>query len=364
VKKFMAISGHSATLQLFNFGSGLIRNCADAVQACISDISTSSPAIAALQTTIVVSKNGFDIIPRAGGATKKHTGGVEGFGKIVFDNLHLSDRKQVVLRVSRERAVVKRIHLPGAAKDSMGQILRNKIESIAPWPVDEVLWGYRMIEPESDEGLAIDVGIVSRKLIDEICGELKQNNVQVSALIIADHSDNDRHIVVDHHAVRRRAGREAIVKKIIFFPVICLAGACAYGGFSWWSAEAKLVELENEILVLQQDVAKSGPTSGPDGLSAANAIFEGKRDRSSFIAILDAMTKAIPDDTWLDSLALQEDVVVVTGRGKTLAGIIERIESSDMFSNAEYVSAIQRDSRENVDIFSISTVVDHAGTKK
>ena len=91
------------------------------------------------------------------------------------------------LRFSPDRAVTRVISLPISARDVITEIVRNKVETLAPWPLTEALWGFRQVADHSgSDQIRVEVGIVGRHSVEELLGSLARIGIKIDHLDIGD----------------------------------------------------------------------------------------------------------------------------------------------------------------------------------
>jgi general secretion pathway protein L len=267
--------------------------------------------------------------------------------------------KKISLRFSTDKAVTRLIALPAAAQDVIPAIVRNKVESLAPWPLSEALWGFRRSDDRAQAGhLNIEVGIVGRRAVEALLLSLKKMGAEVSRLDIADGPETDAAIEIDF----LRANETERIRKRLRSGMTWLGlAAAACGGFGLYiavSSMAELNEMETRTNELTNALHEQSADSSEGGkLSEARKLVERKRTEQPAMQVVEALTRLIPNDAWLEALDYEDHQVTIVGRGTSIPPIVEALEKSNVFKDVNFASPTQHDAVANVDSFSISASV-------
>jgi general secretion pathway protein L len=70
------------------------------------------------------------------------------------------------------------------------------------------------------------------------------------------------------------------------------------------------------------------------------AFFRGRRQDPSPLAVLDALTRLMPTDSWVKELSVHGRTIEISGFSPHAADLVARIESSATFENPQFRSPI------------------------
>jgi general secretion pathway protein L len=306
---------------------------------------------------------------RDGNGELRHAASAEGnldAAAIRFrEQLTARQRQSVALRIGTERALVTRINLPQGIADVLAAVVRNKIESLGPWPLDETVWGYRVAGPPRDGQIGVDVALTSRSKLDELLRPLEAAGLRVGRIDARDAEQDGRIVAFDFHDARRRVRLRRMAVTVLAAMFIAPLITASLGGYRWYAAQSELQAVEARIAGLQSGL-RGGDTAASDStqLAQANQLYARKRDSEPFVVILARLSELLPDQVWLDSLSLENGIVTITGRGSGVPALIETLESSELFRAANFAAATQHDEAANIDTFSISANVESKGVLK
>ena len=285
-----------------------------------------------------------------------------------FDDKALTDLKRRLtgiagqrmgLRFSPDRAVTRVISLPTSARDVTTEIVRNKVETLAPWPLTEALWGFRQVADHSgSDQIRLEVGIVGRHTVEELLRSLAKIGIKIDHLDIGDSTSAEDSIELDFRSERRTERIGKAVRAVMLSMGLATAIFAGLGGYLAASSFTELKSVEAQAARLSDALSNSSDAGKATKVSEARKLIERKRAEQPVITVLDALTRSIPDAAWLESIEYDDRQVTVLGRGTSIPPIVQALEGSAVFSSVNIAAATQRDPDANVDTFSISASVE------
>ena len=355
---------NSATRQVLALGGRLARRTASYIDALIADIADDSGAAAAWQHLIHLGSGEAQVYGRSRAGGPELIGSFAGAIPAGLAQRLAGAGKRIQLRLGCERAVVKTLSLPEGARDVLAAVVRNKVESLAPWPLEEAIWGYRETAENQPGHIGVEIGIASRRNIDALLAALAQNGINADRLDIAATALAGDGIAIDFHSAARLERARQWVLRTLAAAVAVAAVAGGFGLYMALATQAELSAVEQRSEELRKVLAGGPGGAGAGGkLAFANAVHARKQTERPLIAILNSLTGLIPDGIFLDGLDYENNTVTLTGRGTGASDVIGRLEASDVFAAAAFSSATQRDPDSAAEIFSISATIEAPGAQ-
>jgi general secretion pathway protein L len=268
-------------------------------------------------------------------------------------------RDTTVLRLATDKVIIRKVVLPGAAADFVPAIIRNKIERLAPWPLKEALFAYRI---EANEGataqIQATVAITGRRMVDGILARLAKAGIVPGQVEFAEGAREEDPIVLlstgsdleQKVAKGLRSGVLGLVSVLVL-----VAAVTAISVATMWhdlaAAEARIVELKAKLAVTEAADRAPGASAVRD-----KAILRKETERS-LSAIFLALTRAIPDESWLIDLSYRRSELTVTGRSESVPPLIEALESGPIFADVNFAAPTRRNADDGAAAFSIRMTV-------
>jgi len=266
----------------------------------------------------------------------------------------------VALSFAADQSISQQITLPQQPDDVLRAIVRNKVESLAPWPLAQCLWGMRASAiPGDPQHVSVEVAVLSRSLLDELTETLRRAGTEVKALSVLLPAGGVVDIELGAGDVRRearlRAGRLAKTAAAI---LLLLAGL---GSFWIYRTAASASQLEAETSALMASLKPGGAPAGETPLvSAANRLYQARRERLSAVAVLEEVSKLLPNTVHLTNLTLDGDQLTIKGQGSGVPGLIQLLEASPNFQSVNFAAATELDQDSNADAFSLIATLEKA----
>ena len=351
---------NSATRQLLGLASRLGVRAAKAVTAFADSLAGAVPDSASCNSMIVADDRNLILHPRdasGGWANGQRISDANGNG--LGQQPAQLPREPILLRAGPGRSVTTRLALPAATADVLPQVVRNKVESLAPWPISEVMWGYRLAGPPQGGHIQVDVGIVSRKTALALLDKVESAGMKITRFEVGRGDTGTEGIEIDIHGDDRRLmmrGRVKTVMSVVLAVALLIGG---YGGYLAYQTAAETAAVEAEIAEVQASLRnKDGNGAASQKLVQANMLFSRKRETRPVLELFNTLSTLVPDGIWLSGLEIDGKTVTISGRGNQVPGVIATLESSDTFSDVNFASATQREADAAADSFSISAVVE------
>ncbi len=353
---------NSATRQVLNLGSRYAGWARDSVGTFIDELAEAGTDAGRWRALLAADTDRIDLFAkRKGNLVHLATFPNDAAKTAAFarKKLNKAERQGLVVRLCGRRAIVKPLKLPAGALNVANAIVRNKIESLAPWPVDDAVWGYRVAgEPENGQ-FTLEVGISGRKALDGLLVALQASGLRVARLEIALTADDENPIAVDFRSDVRRRKASAAVWSVMAVAACFALAIAAYGSWLAIQAQSRLNAIESRTAELTSALRAQPAADGGSGkaLEAGKAV-ERKRTEPPVLVVLNGLTAGVPDNAWLNTLDYADGKLTMAGRGLSIPAIIQSLESSDMFKDVNFAAPTQRDPDSDADMFSISASIE------
>lgn len=341
----------------------LWRDTVDAVRALVSEIAAANVLARRHRMSFLIGPTSVEVLKQDGGQAEPAMtapGRPQEAVKAVAERLGAALGQECAIAFGRDLAVVSRLILPSETPDILDAIVRNKVESIAPWPLAQSLYGLRTAPVPGDPlHVAVDVGVVSRALFEDIARALSHAGATVTSVSLRLGEGESLAISAGWTQENSDALRRATRLASGFAGLAALVAG--FGLFLVWQSSARLAADSEEVSALMAAVqpGRAGPAA--TRLEAANQLHERRRERPPAAAVLDELSALLPANVWLTSLSLDDLRLELKGRGNDIPPLIEILEQSGAFRNVNFTSATQLDADQASEAFSIGATLQPAG---
>jgi len=261
-------------------------------------------------------------------------------------------RDQIIEILVPSTAIIERRldPLPAESRPYADNVVRHRIESLVPWRASDVLYA-TVIEERSDGRIDVIVRATSRAAIGPAIAAAAACAPRNIAVVPDAAGDAALAIPVpisaeDELAGFRAAARHAIAGLLLF--AVCVV--------AWTILHWQVLASESATV----DQAISGQrslTRRASNIQAGPELGDLKRHKPVAVLVLDQLSRALPDDTYLNEIHLEADqlrIIGVSGRAAELVPILER---SGHFRKAAFYAPTTRMVGRRTDQFYIEAVV-------
>lgn len=261
----------------------------------------------------------------------------------------------VSLLLPSERALRKVVDLPAAAEENLRQVLAFEMDRLTPFSADAVHYDMRVIDRDpGSRRLRVALMVVPRAVVDPSCALLRRLGLAPDAVAISRGPEEKAvwHLPLASNGANRSRIENKWAGALLAIAALLLASG-VYVAYHKQRARAEALEREvssarteaEEGRRLQQQIEQ---------LSAERTfIVDKKRERPPIVQVLNELTRALPDDTWLYRLRLANEDLQTFGYSPNASAMIGHIENSTLFKNAQFLAPLTRDARVGAEQFHV-----------
>lgn len=265
---------------------------------------------------------------------------------------------RVLLRLSESHVVERTIHIPAAASDVIEPVLRNQLERIVPWPLENTRYGYRIVETGDAAAGQIGIHVVAttRALLDAALERAKSIGVAPHAVEFAPDGAEDAAGVellsLTPDPVERTARTLQVTLAVLFVGALAIG---AFGFYQMWTRQAESDEMAARISIARARVAEV------QRLNEANAqlrqqrerLVRRKREEPAVMLLIEALSRTLPDAAYLTELEIHGRDTRIVGKSDDPTALITMLEDTPQFEDVHFFAPTTREEGETVGTFSI-----------
>jgi len=235
-----------------------------------------------------------------------------------------------------------------AAADNLRQVLTFEIDRQTPFTADQVYFDFLVgAAPPSSETMEVELVACPKSEVDAAVERTRAWRIRPT---IVDIDGGERQQPARINLLPRVPGRAAgtgmtRLTAVLAAVAILLGATAVYLPLDRQRRTAELMQAEAaKARVMAMSAAKLRETIAE---LAGGTEFLAKRKRTNpgFVETLDALTRLLPDDTWLQQLRINGDEVRLTGFSAAASSLIGLIERSEQFTDARFRSSVTQDAR-------------------
>lgn len=260
-----------------------------------------------------------------------------------------------VLRLPPMDVLEKSVDFPLAAQGQLDQVLEFEMDRQTPFAADELYWDYRIAAIDRQRGrMTVSLAMVLRRNLDPLLSALERVGLVPTRVELLGGRLAGSLISLGRGHSRREPRRLIWV----------LATGCALLALA--AAAAPFVRQSLALARLDREIADARPAAAAadklrqeiDRLSSNAAFIADERSRAvSALNALAAVTRLLPDGTFLTALELRQKKLSMTGRSASAAPLIATLAADPQFQNPVFSAPVTRLEAGQGEVFSITAVI-------
>lgn len=260
--------------------------------------------------------------------------------EVTVDVKQLLQRCRAELVLRADRFIFRPLELPARASEFLDGVVRSQIDRLTPWQPGEAAFGWTAPVDAGNGKILLTVAATARKLVAPYVQALTTagaSSVSVSTInpetasstAIIQVQENHGSDTPDFPRVRRAVsavlGITAAGAGVLF---LCDLVVAHY-------SNAQQEELTRQITQRRGAIRAASQSAGAPA-TGYPALERRKQETPSAVIVLEALSKLLPDNTYLAELQLEGDKVRLTGVTREAPSLIRLIEESPHFSRASF----------------------------
>ncbi len=298
-------------------------------------------------------------------SVSRNQAGQEQYKTLLANDDRLS-KASVVLRLTSRQVVQKELSFPSAAKENLYQVMAYELDRFTPFNAEQVYFAVQPLEGPNEPGqLRVNLLLTTREVLDDIYQEVR-NMGCVPLFADYEQAANDLTQRGDYYNLLPNWLREKTTKssQLLHFALmgtvlLLLAAALA---LPLWFQYQTVDMLQTKIDKIEPEAKsiKAMQLEIDSIIEKTEKLIAEKNAAPPVVAVLDALSELIKDDTWLAYAQYSDGQLQIQGESPTAATLIAALEDSDYFANARFVSPVTQDKVSGLERFQIAVNITKA----
>ncbi|WP_290980359.1 PilN domain-containing protein [Ferrovibrio sp.] len=274
---------------------------------------------------------------------------------------------EIVLRLGDDAVLSTELTLPNAAARALPALLPFELERLAPLPLNQLCHGHVLLAA-GRPGLRVLLQMAPRAAIEAVLQRLAGFGLRPDRVIGSGEAVVFTRLNLLPGAARaadlrplpprRLANRAAWILALL---ALAAALASPFLHLAWQSRQ-----VQAESAALRAQLAARQAAEPVRGLQTAAAQRLQKLQalqaaRPAAVLVLEALTRALPDDAWLTQLNLADGQIEIVGQARAATALVPLLEAMPMLAGVRFLTPVTRDAASGRERFHFALLLKPAG---
>jgi general secretion pathway protein L len=286
------------------------------------------------------------VVEQVRGQEEKSLGSIVNGATVPTEIARAAQRSFIVLKLSAEEVIVRRINVPAQAGGLLAGIVRNQIERLSPWRVDDAAYGFDARTNAEETSLDVDVLITPRAALDETCRRLDAMGLRVDRVVAAGRAPEAAPLTLWSRfadASDKSVARARLAIAVVIATMVCLTGAIGLWAFlAATSAGGEADDIAADIAKLQHSTQGTSPRSLATTAPPAERAWALKETSPVAVVVVEALSRSLPDTSYLTEFNLEGAALRIVGLADDAPSLIAPLEKSGHLTDVRFFAPTTR----------------------
>jgi general secretion pathway protein L len=260
-------------------------------------------------------------------------------------------------QLAPQQVMFRPLDFPKQAAAFLDGMIRSQIDRLTPWAAGEAVFGFSPPRDAPNERLELTLAATSRAAVTplvQLADRVGAAALTVSVGVEADGGAMPQSISVFAVGLRSAIAGGRDLAKLLRYLLLGVAGATALALFASMVIGNLLDgDLQDVRARISRQRAALRSNANVGGGSAETLLARRKQTTPAAVLALDAISKILPDSTYVTDLHIEGDRLQVAGLTRDAPMLIRLIEQSPHFSRATFYAPTTREANEPGERFHI-----------
>lgn len=267
-----------------------------------------------------------------------------------------SEKHLTIARLPANSILQRSLNLPIAAEDELRQILSYQLDSLSPYPPDQVYFSHHIMERDyAEKRLKVELYLAPRNEVDQLLQKMRGWNLIPDIVDFVGQDELAEPVVnlLPNPLAQIEPRRQlSTANKLLLMINLLLAAALVATNLISKADTEEELKTRVETAKLKADAALRLRDRVEKLQTESSFLQKAQLQRLPVLEILEELSVIIPDDTWLEKAVYGNSEVALTGISKKASVLISEMERSPLFENAAFQASVIQDDRSGVKDFS------------
>jgi general secretion pathway protein L len=261
-------------------------------------------------------------------------------------------RIELVLQSSR--FLFRPLELPKRAAEYLEGIVRSQIDRLTPWTANEAIFSWTQPTDAPNDRINLTIAATARSMIAPYLRSLAGLNA--ASIVVSTAQSDSGAQATPIRLLEQRVGSAVSVRRVrsVLMAIFLLSGLSAAASIGFSAVASNNLGVEQQELMRKISARKAAMRNLVEG-STLQTLEKRKQTTPSSVIALEALSKLLPDDTYVTELRIDGERLQIVGMTSDAASLINLIEQSPQFAHATFFAPTTRSPGTNKEQFHIES---------
>jgi general secretion pathway protein L len=252
---------------------------------------------------------------------------------------------RVEIMLSSQRVMARALDFPKQAADFLDGMIRSQIDRVTPWTANDAAFGWSSLSDGASDRIDVALVATSKRKIQpliQLAESFGASSVGVFTLFSAVEGAPLRIKLLEsslHRSMDRALSVPMILRTVLLASGAAAAIALLVSVYLGDALDSEQQQLQSQISQRRAALLLNSGSSGGAGLGL---LAKRKQETASSVMVLEAISKVLPDTTYVTELRIEGDKVQVVGLTQDAPSLIRLMEQSPQFTHATFFAPTTR----------------------
>ncbi len=246
------------------------------------------------------------------------------------------------------------LDFPSRAGDFLDGMVRSQVDRLTPWSVNDAVYGWSTPTATANGRIQMTLAATAKSKVQPLLRLAQTLDAASVAIYAAASTSTDAaRIKLLDQPLQGAAGQRVNIPRLLRNGLLGVGAAAAaslmIAAYLESAMQSQQSELEQQIL--QRRAALRQDSNAPG--SGLGLLAKRKQTSPSSIMVLEAISRALPDTTYVTELRIEDDKVQIVGMTQDAPSLVRLIEQSPQFTRATFFAPTTRAANETGERFHI-----------
>jgi len=269
-------------------------------------------------------------------------------------NKIIPQKDGIALYLPEEQVLCKKLSLPLATEENLRQVIAFEMDRYTPFNAGQAYFDYRIAR--RDKQLEISLAVAPRDIVDEPLRQLAAWGTQASAVLVAGDATDDTpwNLLPDGLRQKRKSARLPRLNTALAAGVAVLL--CIALALPIWQKRETVLALQPLLNNAREhaEAAENLRRQLEAMMAEYDYLLDKKRESPPIVAVLEDVTRLLPDDTWVQQFSLKGKEMQIHGETASSSKLAGLFEQAKILHDASFRAPLTKGQGANSERFQLA----------